>query len=145
MSFSLDVSSFAEQFEDGAEKAVRGTTIELWSSIIKSSPVDEGRFRGNWFPTGQKPSEKVDLNNFDKSGSKSSARATQHVSSLKDWSTFTLTNNLPYSEIIEFGGYGDGDKTVNGFSKQAPQGVVRVNVARFNTLLEQQARKSLPK
>lgn len=32
-------------------------------------------------------------------------------------------------------------KSINGYSKQAPQGVVRVNVTRFNTLLAEEAAK----
>ena len=52
-----------------------------------------------------------------------------------------MANNLPYAHVIEYGGYpGDGPNTVGGFSKQAPAGVVRVNVARFEAILEEQAR-----
>lgn len=32
-------------------------------------------------------------------------------------------------------------ESVNGYSKQAPQGVVRVNITRFNTLLNEEAAK----
>ena len=67
------------------------------------------------------------------------------ILSIKDWSTFTVTNNLPYSEVIEFGGYKDGPNTTGGFSKKAPQGVVRVNIMRFNKLLADEAKKNLPK
>ena len=64
---------------------------------------------------------------------------------IKDWSTFTATNNMPQSEVIEFGGYNDGPKTVGGYSKQAPQGVLRVNIMRFNKLLDDEAKRVLPK
>jgi hypothetical protein len=144
MSFTLDVKKFADSFIDGAEEATRGTTIKLFSAIINSSPVDEGRFRANWFATGKQPSEKVTFST-DKNGSSTISKLTSKVEGIADWSTFTLTNNLPYSEVIEFGGYNDGPNTVNGFSKQAPAGVVRVNIMRFNSLLEAEARKNLPK
>ena len=146
--FALDVQKFAEQFNEGAEEAVRGVTIKLWSAVIKTSPVgdiDGGRFRGNWFPSDAQPSSKVDLSARDKSGSKSISSATQFVNGAADWSAFTLTNNLPYSEVIEFGQYGDGPNTVGGFSKKAPQGVVRVNVDRSRSELEVEANKRLPK
>ena len=144
MSFTLDVKKFADSFIGGAEEATRGASIKLFSAIVDSSPVDEGRFRANWFATGNQPSEKVTFST-DKSGIKSKGAIESKVTSIKDWSIFTLTNNLPYSEVIEFGGYNDGPKTTGGYSKQAPQGVVRVNIMRFNKLLEDEARKNLPK
>ena len=143
-SFTLDVKDFADSFIDGSEKAVRGTTIRLFGDIIKATPVDEGRARANWFATGQKPSNKV-TNAEDKSGANAINNMQQVVVGIKDWSRFTLTNNLPYIEVLEFGGYGDGPKTINGFSKQAPKGFLRVNINRFNRLLEQEAKKRLPK
>lgn len=143
--FALEVGKFADEFIDGAEQAIRGTTIKLWSAIIKSSPVDTGRFRSNWFATGKQPSVKVNVSTTDKEGNRAIKDATNVVLGLQDWSVFHLTNNLPYSEVIEFGLYGDGPKTTGGFSKQSPQGVVRVNISRFNKLLDEEAKRSLPK
>lgn len=142
--FALDVQKFADSFEDGAEQAIRGTTIKLFSAFVDSSPVDEGRFRGNWFVTGKQPSTKVTFNT-DKNGTNTKNKIESSIAGIKDWSTFTATNNLPYSEVIEFGGYKDGPNTTGGFSKQAPQGVVRVNIMRFNKLLTEEAKKALPK
>ena len=142
--FALDVAAFAKSFDDGAEIAIRSTAIKLFSAIIQSTPVDEGRARGNWFTTGQQPSSKVSSNQ-DKSGSNAISQAERVIMSIKDYSTFTLTNNLPYIEKLEFGGYNDGPKITGGYSKQAPAGMVRVNVMRFNKLLEAEASKVLPK
>ena len=142
--FTLDVQKFIDSFEGGAEKTMRAVTIKTWSAIIQSSPVDTGRFRGNWFATGQKPSNKT-TNKTDKSGDSATARATTIVGTLKDWSTFTLSNNLPYASHLEFGLYNNGPATTGGYSNQAPQGMVRVNIARINNLLEKEAKKRLPK
>lgn len=143
-SFSLDVQKFAESFEDGAEQAIRGTTIKLFSAFVDSSPVLEGRFRGNWFVTGKQPSTKVTFNT-DKSGNNTKNKIESAINSIQDWSTFTATNNIVYGPLIEFGGYKAGPNTVRGFSKQAPQGVLRINIIRFNGLLAAEAKKSLPK
>lgn len=143
--FALDVKKFADSFEEGAERAVKGTAIKLWSAVIYGSPVDSGRFRGNWFATGSQHSVKVNYASEDKDGGKTVNNATNVVLGLNDWSVMSLTNNLPYAETIEFGGYGDGPKTTGGFSKQSPQGVVRINIKRFNKLLEKEATKALPK
>lgn len=142
--FALDVQKFAESFDDGAEAAIRGTTIKLWSAIINMTPVDEGRARSSWFATGKQPSTKVS-NTTDKQGASTINKAEQVVMSIKDYSTFTLTNNLPYIDKLEFGGYGDGPKTTGGYSKQAPAGMVRVSIMRFNKLLAEEAKKALPK
>ena len=142
--FALDIQKFAESFDDGAEQAVRSTFIALSTSFVNTSPVDEGRFRANWFATGQQPSTKVTFNK-DKDGSDTIKAITNVATSIEDWSVLTITNNLPYSEKIEFGGYGDGPLTSGGYSKKAPQGVVRINIKRFNQLLEKEARKALPK
>lgn len=142
--FALDVAAFAKSFDDGAEQAIRGTSIKLFSSFVDSSPVKEGRFRGNWFATGQQPSTKVTFNT-DKSGNNTKNKIESAVNSIQDWSTFTATNNLIYGPLIEFGGYNDGPNTTGGFSKQAPQGVLRINIMRFNGLLEAEAARFLPK
>lgn len=144
--FSLDVQKFAEGFSEGAEKAVRGTSIALFAAIIEETPFKDGRARANWFTTGQSPSTRI-TQNVDKSpkGLETKRKSEAVIVGIKDWSRFTITNNLPYIETLEFGGYGDGPETINGFSKQAPNGMVRTNIMRFNRLLDQQARKELPK
>ena len=133
MSFTSPIKDFNLQFIEGAKDTMRGTTIKLWTAMIKSSPVREGRFRGNWFASGETPSSKKTLKT-DKDGSKTIANATNKVLKQKDVSTFTLTNNLPYAQRLEY-----------GYSDQAKAGVVRVNVKRFNRLLEAEAKKKLPK
>ena len=159
--FTLDVAKFAAQFEDGAEQAIRGTTIKLWSGVIAGTPVDGGRTRGNWFATGAAPSSRINYSAKDLSndGEATAKRAEKVVLGLKDWSTFTLTNNYPSAVTLEYGGYPDPVKkgtynkrtktyekrSKSGYSKQAPNGMVRVNIARFNRLLELEARKRLPK
>lgn len=144
MSFTSDIKDFTLEFAEGSENTMRGTTVKLWGAIIKSTSVDEGRLRGNWFADRDPSTEVTDK--ADKGGGNTVVKASNSVFNQSDWSQFTLTNNLPYAEVIEFGGYpGDGPNTVGGFSKQAPAGVVRVNVKRFNKLLEAEAKKNLPK
>ena len=55
----------------------------------------------------------------------------------KDQVTY-LTNNLPYSYSIEFGGYSGPTEKVrgDGFLKQAPKGMVRENTLRISNLLK---------
>lgn len=141
MSFALDVSKFVEKAKKNPEKVMRQVSIKLFSAIIKASPVDTGRFRMNWMASGGIPASGV-TDATDKSGNTATGNATGFVLKAADWREFTLTNNLPYAEVIEYGGYrGNGPKTVGGYSKQAPQGVVRINVARFQQLINEEANK----
>ena len=138
--FSLDVSAFCEKAKKNPETVMRAVSIKLFSAIIKGSPVDTGRFRMNWQASGSSPASGT-IPGTDVSGDKASSDAN-FVTATADWQDLTLTNNLPYSEVLEFGGYpGDGPNTIGGYSKQAPAGMVRVNITRFNTLLNEEAAK----
>lgn len=141
MSFTLDVRNFVEKAKKNNETVMRQVSLKLFSAIIKASPVDTGRFRNNWFVSGPVPSSGTTPYRA-KTGDASIARAAMVIKHSVEWQEFTLTNNLPYANVIEYGGYpGDGPNTVGGFSRQAPQGVVRVNVVRFQQLLDEEAAK----
>ena len=139
-SFDDQMRAFARRANMSVEKTIKGTSIKLFSAVIKSSPVDTGRFRANWTAAGVQPST-VTTDMTDKSGSAAIGAMTNYINSANGQMVFTLANNLPYAYKLEYGGYpGDGPNTVGGYSKQAPAGVVRVNVARFQAILDEQAR-----
>ena len=138
--FSLSVAAFAEKAKMTHLKALRGVSIKLFSAVITSSPVDTGRFRANWTAGGSTPAQGV-TELTDKTGNAAIATMSQYVQSATNYE-FTLSNNLPYAHVIEFGGYPDGPKTAGGYSKQAPQGCVRTNIARFEHLLNEAVREA---
>lgn len=140
--FALDVRAFVEKTKKNNETVMRQVSLKLFSAIIKASPVDTGRFRMNW-QAASGGNTAVGVNNgVDPSGSKAIFQMTSVVTRDPNWYEFTLANNLPYANVIEYGGYpGDGPNTIGGFSKQAPQGVVRVNVLRFQQLIDEEAAK----
>lgn len=141
MSFTLDVRNFVEKAKKNNETVMRQVSLKLFSAIIKSSPVDTGRFRMNWQATYSTPATGT-LNGVDPSGAAAIGAMSTVVLKNPFWFDFVLTNNLPYANVIEYGGYpGTGPNTVGGYSRQAPQGVVRVNVVRFQQLLDEEAAK----
>lgn len=141
MSLTLDVAAFVAKAKKNPETVMRQVSFKLFSAIIKGSPVDTGRFRMNWQASGSTPIRTV-AQGTDVTGEKAISDMSNFVMKNPGWFEFTLANNLPYASVIEYGGYpGDGPNTTGGYSKQAPQGVVRVNVARFNTLLAEEAAK----
>lgn len=129
MSFALDVSKFVEKAKKNPEKVMRQVSIKLFSAIIKASPVDTGRFRMNWMASGGTPTSGV-TDATDKSGNTATGNATSFVLKAADWREFTLTNNLPYAQRLEY-----------GWSQQAPAGIVRTNVSRFQQLINEEANK----
>lgn len=129
MSFSLDLSKFADDAIENSEEIIRGTAIKLFNAIIMDTPVDTGRARGNWFATGKKPSTQI-TEKQDKSGDQAASRMTVKIQSLSDVDIIQLTNNLPYIKALE-----------NGHSQQAPVGMAKVNITRFEKLLAEEARR----
>lgn len=129
MSFTLDVKAFCEKAKKNPETVMRSVTLKLFSAIIKASPVDTGRFRGNWQTTGVTPATGL-IAGVDPTGNKAVNSAATFITNAPGWDTFTLTNNLPYAERLEY-----------GWSKQAPVGMVRVNIARFQQLINEEAAK----
>lgn len=123
MSFTDDLERFARDTEQTLDQVVRGVTLELGNSIILSSPVDTGRFRGNWQHNTGSPAASSVLG-FDPTGAQARAALESAVAAIRAGNVEWFTNNLPYGPVLE-----------NGSSTQAPQGMVRINVARFNQIL----------
>ena len=132
MSFTLDVKAFCEKAKKNPEIVMRQVSMKLFSAIILGSPVDTGRFRNNWFAAAGPTPSRETTTYTGKQGTAAINRASKVIGESRGmgWTELTLTNNLPYAQRLEY-----------GWSKQAPVGMVRVNAARFNTLLEQEAAK----
>lgn len=127
--FTLDVKAFCEKAKKNPETVMRAVSIKLFSAIIKASPVDTGRFRMNWQTAGPVPRTGT-VAGVDVTGNKASQSAVTFITNTPVWQEFTLTNNLPYAQRLEY-----------GYSKQAPSGMVRVNVLRFQQLINEEAAK----
>ena len=145
----INTSEFLRAFDEWTENtrnaynnAYRAMVLQLFTSIVKRTPVDRGRLRGNWQITiGSFPNnEELDVR--DKSGSSAVSRAKPVLEypNIDEGYTF-IHNNLPYAQTAEFGEWGDGPKTVGGYSKQAPSGMVRVTLTEFERALKQAARE----
>lgn len=122
-SFSLNVDHWVEKIiRDGGtlDQAIRIIALELFTKVILRSPVDTGRFRGNWqVMIGDVPDGVLDLT--DPNGAATISKMTAEVLKLRAGQTITLINNLPYSLKLE-----------DGWSKQAPAGMVKMTVLEFD-------------
>jgi hypothetical protein len=103
-----------------AELVVRKTAIELQSMMIARSPVDTGRFKGNW----QAAIGTVNTDTSAAAGSDALGRTKTVLVGWKPGQTILLTNSMPYSIKLE-----------RGSSQQAPSGVVRLTVQNYSEAL----------
>jgi hypothetical protein len=119
MSFTVSLKKLTDKAGAQADNLVKKIAIDVVSSVVNKSPVDTGRFRGNWqLGVGAVDGE---INSPEsKSGADSINRATNELAGFKSGKTIFISNSLPYAQRLE-----------NGYSSQAPQGMVRLTVIEF--------------
>lgn len=151
MSFSKDISKFGAKAVQGIQEIRAQTTIALFNAVIRDTPVDTGRARANWQVTAGAPAAGSMLT---MSQSKTTIEPNEQaliVATNGDTPVF-LTNNLVYAWKLEYGGYTGGNdlpmsdpaatkSNSAGFSKQAPAGMVRKNIARLDSIVRSVVRK----
>lgn len=118
-SFTLDIQRFVDKANGNIDLVVRKIALDLFTRIVLKSPVDTGRFRGNWqVGIGAIPAGTLELN--DKAGTATISRVTAATLGVSAGQTIYLINNLSYARRLEY-----------GWSKQAPEGMVRKSVAEY--------------
>ncbi|WP_341519828.1 HK97 gp10 family phage protein [Pseudomonas sp. G.S.17] len=138
MSFSDDIRRFTAKTAASHNKIVRAATIELFSSVIKMTPVGDpdgwkypllappgyvgGRARGNWQASVGSPVD-GEVERLDQSGGSTISDAEGKTPQGAGQVTY-LTNNLPYIERLE-----------NGWSDQAAAGMVTVSMDRVSKIV----------
>jgi len=128
MSFGKDLANFTKKTEKAGEMVFRGSAFEILSAIIKRTPVDTGRLRGNWFTSLNQAVKSISVS---RSASNSISNASGQTKKAKLSDTIYMMNNLPYAAIIE-----------NGSSKQAPAGMLRVTITEWKRLVNAKARQA---
>jgi len=128
--FTRKISDFAVKSIDKCDKVRRTVIIQLFSAIILDTPVLEGRLRGNWQTKAKNPITGT-TDRVDKTGTATTNEVVNQVISAGSEDSIYMTNNLPYARRIEYDGY----------SSKSLQGMMRRNVARFERLVRQEAKK----
>jgi hypothetical protein len=121
--FELQLQAFAKRAGDNADAAVRKVVLDVGSRLVLRSPRDTGRFASNWFYSEGAPSSKSTL-------SVGSPEMQDAGALTKDAAgkVHYITNNLPYAWRLE-----------NGYSKQAPAGMVGLTVVEFQSIVSKAA------
>lgn len=150
--FNANISSFIKKANGNAALIVKKIVFDLGNRVVYRSPVGDrelwavnihragkglppvpkgyvgGRFRGNWqYGFGVKPAG--NLATIDPSGAVSLSRIAAGVQSMPTAGIHYLVNNLPYAKRLE-----------DGWSTQAPHGMVGLTVAEFTALVREAAK-----
>lgn len=126
--FAMDIEKFAEKTGVKAEKALRLIAMNCFVEIVGMTPVDTGRAKGSWtasiytLPSAFGKTE-------DKNGSETIRKVSATVDSWNGEGSVFLASNLEYMPKLEYGG-----------SQQAPKGMVRITLAKFQNIVNETAR-----
>lgn len=125
--FELDIQKFVDKAKGNIDLVIRKIALDLFRRVIMKSPVDTGRFKGNWqVAIGSIPAGVLAID--DKSGTATISKMTAAVLGLKAGQVIYLVNNLSYARPLEY-----------GHSKQAPAGVVRTTLQEFPQVVSKAA------
>jgi hypothetical protein len=148
LGLSLALDAIDKTLDDTNEKVIKIYTKGL-SAIVTATPVHfkgGGRLRNNWFLTSKKPS--VRTRGKKKGGSTALKDIIRQMPKNVLNTNLFFTNNMPYANTVEYGGYtkspelgtrvGSGYQKLSsdGYSRQAPKGMVRINLRRMERELK---------
>lgn len=119
MTFSSDLERSKRNINAKMSRAVRKIALDTFSGVIMMSPVDTGRFRGNWQTAIGSPPEGT-VETVDPSGNTVIAKVAGVTAGMDPGDIIYMANNLPYARRLE-----------EGYSSQAPAGMVALTVQRF--------------
>ncbi|MBX5238625.1 HK97 gp10 family phage protein [Rhizobium sp. NLR22b] len=120
--FAVGLGQLADELTDDAILAVtKKVTLQALRGVVLKSPVDTGRFRGNW-NVSVNVADMSTSDSLDKNGGSTITRGAAVVEALVPYTVVWVSNGLPYARRLE-----------NGHSKQAPAGVVALTVAEIES------------
>ena len=118
-SFAAALDKFEDSIEEQADLIRSKISFEALASVIQMTPVDTGRARGNW-QTSVNVAIDTEIDVKDKRGSSAQVKGQEVISAAPTYGIVWISNALPYINELEFGS-----------SKQAPEGMVAITVARL--------------
>lgn len=111
--WSIPIERLAARAGLRLEDVARKVAFDVFSQVVRKSPVDTGRFRANW-------NFSVGAPDFSTTAATSAARGeieARQALTAPVGGVLYISNGLPYARRLEY-----------GWSKQAPYGMVRTTV-----------------
>lgn len=133
-----------DKAQQNLNNKVAAIYIEGLKRVVLATPVgviDGGRARNNWFLSADSPSSKV--TQLGSSSGHSSIARIEGMPKIVLGRKLYFTNNMPYIETLEYGGYPNPPKkgslingnyvklSNGGYSKQAPNGMARISIEKM--------------
>jgi len=132
LKFGDQLRQFAQVVGKRINVVHRDVSIKLFNAIIMDTPVDTGEARGGWNASMEMPDLR-ETGRLDPTGSQ--AMADVNVTIKADRSKVAyLSNSVEHIVPLEY-----------GWSKQAPEGMVRMNVVRFQSMMAEAIRQAKEK
>jgi hypothetical protein len=142
---NTDPIAWAAKMKDAPREAINAFAFKIFEGVVLKTPVDTGACRQNWLVTLNS-----ETNAFDPSKKKGGQILTEGGNTIevaKGDDKIFIQNNAPYVGMLEYGGYPNppkkggkskkGDpKTVGGYSRQAPNGMVGTTLAKADQLFD---------
>ena len=120
LSFNLDLGRFANKVApEQVSIASRKLALDALRGVVEETPVDTGRARGGWQANPGFPINS-EIDREDKSGRQTVEEGGRAIGRAQYGEDIYLTNNVEYIKALE-----------NGSSRQAPNGMIAVTVARL--------------
>ena len=111
------INRWVEEVEDDVKSILQTITFKIGSEVVRLSPVDTGRFKGNWQLTIGSPATSS-LLRYDESGGITLSDMSRVVRTLSPGQVAYIQNTVAYGYDLE-----------HGSSKQAPYGIVNVTTS----------------
>lgn len=135
--FHASIDKWIDSVENGVLDVVEIFGGKVQEALVNGSPVDTGRFKGNWQVTANSPPLYA-VNEYDRDGSETIARGKRAITALLRGGgavkSIHFSNMLIYANALEY-----------GHSKQAPAGVVGIVEAKLKSFMMQAIKESRAK
>lgn len=122
--FEDQIARFIEETQQKIDDVLQTIVIQIGRTLVTLSPVDTGRFRGNW-QLSIDAGTNASLVRQDPSGYATISDITSTANRFTVGQVAYIQNHLLYGEDLEYGS-----------SRQAPDGVVRVTEMWFRRIVE---------
>lgn len=119
------INGWIEETEQKIDDTLQTIVLKLGETVITLSPVDTGRFKGNW-QLSIDSTASSSLLREDPDGYTTLADMARKVNSFTAGQVAYIQNHVLYGYDLEYGS-----------SKQAPDGVVRITAARFARIVNE--------
>ena len=126
MTFNEDMNRATVRIRGQADRRVQRVALAAYREINNASPVDKGTFRANWVASTDTIDRSVDLEKTRVDVQESITKATAVITSgAKVGTTVYISNSVPYAGKLE-----------DGYSPQAPAGIVAPAITRIKNAVE---------